>query len=212
MNRLTVRDLVVMGGSAVMAISAFLPYYSYPQYNESFTTWHQGSLDILVLGFLAGVAAGVLVAVERFTPAGDVGARIGLGEGRLPAVLAVVSFLTLALTALPAPVHGIGQWLGLLAAVVLLVGTALAGFIPALATPVNGGSPAAGPGPGVSSFWFSVAAPAVVHDRATGAPRSNLQPGRWYLATASYGTAWEVSDQEFGTAVLHDLSGAQLAR
>jgi hypothetical protein len=50
-----------------------------------------------------------------------------------------------------------------------------------------------------------------VHDRADGSVRGELQPGRWYLATVSFGTAVEVSADEFGTAILHDLTVLQRA-
>ena len=73
----------------------------------------------------------------------------------------------------------------------------------------GGGAPA--PGAAATPFWFSVSAPVLVHDRADGSVRGELQPGRWYLATTSFGTAVEVSAEEFGTAILHDLSVLQRA-
>jgi hypothetical protein len=204
-RRLRIRDLVVMGGSAVLLVSAFLPFWSYYR-DETTTTWHWGTSATLLLGFGAGVAAGVLVAVGRLTPGGDVAPRLGLGLDQLTGVLAVVSFLELAFSGLGSGLDSaVGLWTGLLGAVALLVGTVVAHVVPALSAPVGGGAAAHGP------FWFSVAVPTPVHDPATGAPRANLQPGRWYLATADHGTAWAVSDQEFGSAVLHDLRAAQRA-
>lgn len=64
---------------------------------------------------------------------------------------------------------------------------------------------------GTAPFWFSVSAPTLVHDRGDGTVRGELQPGRWYLATTSFGTAVEVSADEFGTAILHDLTVLQRA-
>jgi hypothetical protein len=200
-----VRDLVVLGGSGVLLIGAFLPFFSLGG-DESRTTWHWDSAAVLLLGFGAGVAAGVLVALARFTAAGDVSPRLGLTLSQLTGVLAVVSFVELVLGGLGSDDDSaFGLWLALLAAVALLVGTVVAPFVPALSAPVGGGAG------GQGSFWFSVAVPTPVHDPATGAPRTELQPGRWYLATASYGTAWAVSDQEFGSAMLHDLRTAQRA-
>src|SRR5690349_2284321 len=114
-NRLAVRDLVVLGGAALLLISAFLPFYATDY--DSYTTWHWSSVAILLLGFGAGVAAGVLVLVAQLSRAGGTRPVLGLSLHQLTGVLAVVSFAELFLSIAPAQLHGVGQWLGLLGAV-----------------------------------------------------------------------------------------------
>jgi hypothetical protein len=238
-------EALVLVGAVLLFIASFLPFYD-TTYGPSENAWTWFLLPLLVLGFGSGVLAGVLVALHRFTTGGDVAARIGLSLDQLVGVLAVVSAVDLLLSVISAPLHGVAQWLGLVAAALLLVGSVFATQVPALmesvgttapaghgAAPMAFGAtawsppqasapsrtPAPAPGPettaapatGAAPFWFSVSAPALVHDRADGSVRGELQPGRWYLATVSFGTAVEVSADEFGTAILHDLSVLQRA-
>jgi hypothetical protein len=232
-------DVVVLGAAVLLAISSFLPFYD-TGYGASSNAWTWYLLPLLVMGFGTGVLAGVLIALDRFTTVGNVAGKVGLGLHQLVGILAVVSAVDLTLYVISAPLHGVGQWLALLAAALLLLGSVLARHVPALTQPVGvsvptapgaapvtpgaaahvtpgaaqvapGAAPATAGAPPAAAFWFSVAAPTVVHDRADGAVRGTLQPGRWYLATASYDTAVEVSAEEFGTAILHDLTVMQRA-
>ena len=202
-------EALVLLGALLLFIASFLPFYD-SAYGSSTSAWTWFLLPLLVLGFGSGV-------------------------------LAVVSAVDLTLTVISAPLHGVAQWLGLAAAALLLVGSVFAKHVPALMVPVGttppsaqgeaptaygatawapaqaaAPAPASAPAPevapaGTAPFWFSVSAPTLVHDRADGSVRGELQPGRWYLATVSFGTAVEVSADEFGTAILHDLTVLQRA-
>jgi len=224
-------DGLVLGASVLLFVASFLPFYD-SGYGTSTNAWTWFLVPLLVVGFGSGVLAGLLVALERFTTVGDVAGKVGLTLHQLSGVLAVVSAAELTLSVISAPLHGLAQWLALVAAALLLIGTVFARHVPALTVPVGASAPrasgaatsapwapaptpaAAGapaPAPETVPFWFSVSAPVLVHDRADGSVRGELQPGRWYLATTSFGTAVEVSAEEFGTAILHDLSVLQRA-
>lgn len=214
-------DVVVLLGALLLFIDSFLPFYDFG-YGASTNAWTWTLLPLLLMGFGTGVLAGVLVALERFTTVGNVAGKVGLTLHQLVGVLAVVSAVDLTLYVISAPLRGVAQWLGLVGAALLLVGSVLAKHVPALSMPVGAsvagrpGAAPAGPGgpaaaPAGAPFWFSVPVPTPVHDRADGSLRGELQPGRWYLATAFYGTAAEVSAEEFGTAILHDLTRMQRA-
>jgi hypothetical protein len=212
-NKLSRGDAVVLAGAALLALSSLLPFYE-SGYGDSVTAWHWGLLPVLVLGFLAGVAAGVLLVLDRFTSVGDISSKIGFSSKQLSTALVVVSAAQLVLTVLPASMRGVGQWLSLVAVAALLVGTVFADRIPALSQPLVPAGPVAGApvtGAGQQPFWFSVPVSTPVHDRADGTVRYTLEPGRWYLATASYGTSVEVTDEAQGPAILHDLSVMQRA-
>lgn len=131
---LSTRDIVVVAASAVVLIGSFLPLFSVEGFSSG-NAWSRGALVYLVLGFLAAVAVGVLVALETFAGVGSPAGRFGLSDRQLAAVLATVSLVTfvLALLAIEGVSAGLGLVLGLLGSAVLFVVVLFGDRIPALA-------------------------------------------------------------------------------
>jgi hypothetical protein len=199
-------DVVVLGAALLLFIASFLPFYDFG-FGASANAWSWSLLDLLVVGFGSGVLAGVLIALDRFTTVGNVAGKVGLTLQQLVGVLVVVSALDLTLHVVSAPVHGVAQWLALVAAALLLVGSVLARHVPALTMPIGTSAPAAGtatPGPAIpgaastaASFWFSVSAPAVVHDRADGSVRT-CSPAAGTSPPRPTGRRWKSAQRSSG--------------
>ena len=221
----TRREIVLFVGSTLMLIASFGPYAKVHYTDVALSSWHWFALPVLVMGYLAATAVGVIAAVDRFTNFGSIGARVGLSARELAGVLVVVSTVTQLVT-IVARAHTNdnsrlwGFYLVLPALAVLIVGVFFADKIPFLddptsrAAPVSEADPQAAPASAsgeVVSYWFSVAAPVDTHDPGTGEVRYQLVPNTWYLAAADHGTWLEVRDEDLGDAVLHDRDVIQRA-
>jgi hypothetical protein len=156
-------EVLVLLGALLLFIASFLPFYD-SSYGVSTNAWAWFFLPLLVLGFGSGVLAGLFIALDRLTTVGDVAGRIGLSLNQLVGVLAVVSAVDLTLSVISAPLHGAGQWLGLAAAALILVGSVFAKHVPALMLPVGTSAPAvhgAAPAAQAATAWApATAAPA----------------------------------------------------
>ncbi len=129
---LSTRDIVVVAASAVVLVASFLPVVSFDGIFSS-NAWDKGFLVQFVLGYVAAVAVGVLVLLERLAGVRPSTGRLGLSPGQLTGVLATVSLITFVLTWIASPGLGIGVILGLLGAIVLFVVVLFGDRIPALA-------------------------------------------------------------------------------
>ena len=132
---LTTREIVLVAASAVVLVASFLPVFSVEGFSSG-SAWNRGFLVQLVLGYLAAVAVGVLVALEVFAGIGSPAGRFGLSAAQLAAVLVTVSLATFVLTllAIEGESLGIGLILGLLGSIALFVVVLFGDRIPALAT------------------------------------------------------------------------------
>lgn len=128
---LTTRDIVVVAASVLVLVASFLPVYAIAGFSSG-NAWDRGFLVQLVLGYLAAVAVGVLLVLERFAGVDSPAGRFGLSAAQLVAVLATVSVITFVLAWIAAPGLGIGLVLGLLASIVLFVVVVFGNRIPAL--------------------------------------------------------------------------------
>ena len=128
---LSTRDIVVVAASAVVLVASFLPVVSFGGIYSS-NAWDKGFLVQFVLGYVAAVAVGVLVLLERLAGVRPSTGRLGLSPGQLTGVLATISMITFVLTWIAVSALGIGLVLGLLGAVVLFVVVLFGDRIPAL--------------------------------------------------------------------------------
>ena len=130
---LTTREIVVLAASALVLVASFLPVWSIEGFSSG-NAWNRGFLVQFVLGYVAAVAVGVLLVLERFAGVGSPAGRLGLSAAQLVAVLATVSLVTfvLALLAIEGVSVGLGLILGLLGSIVLFVVVLFGNRIPAL--------------------------------------------------------------------------------
>ncbi|GAA0494001.1 hypothetical protein ABZ951_32465 [Streptomyces sp. NPDC046215] len=159
---LTRGDGVVIGAAVLLFIASFLDFYSYDCPQSSIgcpkepNGWKAGLFPVLPSIFLAGIIAAVLIVVSRFQPEGRKVTGLGLDQwGTALAVFAAWSSVWTILGGTDGVSPGVGQILGLIAALALAAVALLTPRTPALKAPLMGApgpqapSPyGAGPNPG----------------------------------------------------------------
>ncbi|MFJ9771694.1 hypothetical protein ACIRVF_10640 [Kitasatospora sp. NPDC101157] len=192
LRALTRGDAAVAGAAVLLFIASFLPYWTVDcssRYcgDTSQNAWSTELFPILPSVFLLGIAAAVLILVQRFQgPAAANRQVLGLRLDQWGIAFAVAALWT-SVWALgggpssPSFGHGFGAWLGLIALIVLAGAAAAAPLVPALkaplvsdrpaAVPYQGGYPMQGqPGhPGAPGQPGQYGYPAQGHDPAFGA-------------------------------------------
>ncbi|MGP3947357.1 hypothetical protein [Streptomyces sp. 7N604] len=159
---LTRGDGVVIGAAVLLFIASFLDFYScdgeFCNSGAVPNTWESELFPVLPSIYLAGLIAAGLIVAARFQPAARKLAGLGLEQWGM--ALSAFAAWTALWTILGGPDvdsvgPGIGQILGLLAALALAAGAVLSTRIPALQAPLMGApgqqapSPyGAGPNPG----------------------------------------------------------------
>ncbi|MFJ7246695.1 hypothetical protein ACIQWA_18870 [Kitasatospora sp. NPDC098652] len=193
LRALTRGDAAVAGAAVLLFIASFLPYWTVDcsgRYcgDTSQNAWSTQLFPILPSIYLLGIAAAVLILVQRFQgPAAANRQVLGLRLDQWGIAFSVAALWTSvwALGGGPSATtlsHGFGAWLGLISLVVLAGAAAAAPLVPALkaplvterpAVPYQGGYPMPGqpghpgapgqPGPGQYGY------PNQGHDPAFGA-------------------------------------------
>ena len=139
-------DVVVLLGALLLFIDSFLPFYDFG-YGASTNAWTWNRPAAAPDGLRHRGARRRPRRPGAVHHRRERGRQVGLTLHQLVGVLAVVSAVDLTLYVISAPLHGVAQWLGLVGAALLLVGSVLAKHVPALSMPV-GASVAGGPGCG----------------------------------------------------------------
>jgi hypothetical protein len=124
-TKITPGEIVVMAAGGVALIASFLPFWD-PDFGDSVSAWGEGLFPVATLIMLYALAAGVLVALNKFANM-DI-AVMGFALLQLVLVLAVaavllaVAFLILDTQGID---KGIGYWLLLLSSIASIVGAIL---------------------------------------------------------------------------------------
>ncbi|MFG3228730.1 hypothetical protein ACGF07_28670 [Kitasatospora sp. NPDC048194] len=191
LRALTRGDAAVAGAAVLLFIASFLPYWtvdcSGPYCGDtSQNAWSTQLFPILPSIYLLGIAAAVLILVQRFQgPAAANRQVLGLRLDQWGIAFAVAALWTSVWALGGGPTgsrlsHGFGAWLGLISLIVLAGAAAAAPLVPALkaplvtdrpAVPYQGGYPVPGqPGhPGAPGQPGQYGYPAQGHDPAFGA-------------------------------------------
>ncbi|MGW2372070.1 MULTISPECIES: hypothetical protein [Kitasatospora] len=156
LRALTRGDAAVAGAAVLLFIASFLPYWSVDcsgRYcgNTSQNAWSTELFPILPSIYLLGIAAAVLILVQRFQgPAAANRQVLGLRLDQWGIAFAVAALWTSIWAlgggpSIPGYGHGFGAWLGLISLIVLAGAAAAAPLVPALKAPLVTDRPAAGP-------------------------------------------------------------------
>ncbi|MBO1413496.1 hypothetical protein [Streptomyces sp. FH025] len=192
LRALTRGDAAVAGAAVLLFIASFLPYWTcsgrYCGPNSSQNAWSTQLFPILPSIYLLGIAAAVLILVQRFQGAAAANRQVlGLRLDQWGIAFSVAALWT-SVWALGGGAssfeglgisHGFGAWLGLISLLVLAGAAAASPLLPALkaplvtdrpAVPYQGGYPVPGqpghPGaPGQPGYGY----PTQGHDPAFGA-------------------------------------------
>ncbi|MER5974680.1 hypothetical protein ABT112_34100 [Streptomyces sp. NPDC002055] len=144
---LTRGDGVVIGAAVLLFIASFLDFYSCDTEFCSTNAWDSDLFPVLPSLYLAGIIAAGLIVGARFLPAGRKVAGLGLDQwGLALAVFAAWTGLWTLMGGLPAD-NGVGQILGVIAAVALAAGAVLNTRIPALQAALMGAPRPQAPSP-----------------------------------------------------------------
>lgn len=191
---------MVIGAAVLLLIASFLEFYSYDCNGalacpDAPNGWDSDIFPVLPSIFLAGLIATGLILAARFQPAGR--NVCGLTLEQWGGALAATSAWAALWTIIGGPEGldaGIGQILGLIAALALAAGALLTPRVPALKAPLVGGAPT----PAAPAYGGPAAAP---QQQGYGYPNPNQggQPG----APSPYG-----QQQPFGQAGGQPAAGA----
>ncbi|MEU9041243.1 MULTISPECIES: hypothetical protein [unclassified Kitasatospora] len=192
LRALTRGDAAVAGAAVLLFIASFLPYWTvscagrYCGPDASQNAWSTELFPILPSIYLLGIAAAVLILVQRFQGKDAANRQVlGLRLDQWGIAFAVAALWTSIWSLGGGPSggsisHGFGAWLGFIALIVLAGAAAASPLVPALkaplvsdrpAAPYQGGYPAPGqPGhPGAPGQPGQYGYPAQGHDPAFGA-------------------------------------------
>ncbi|RKT18217.1 hypothetical protein BX285_2635 [Streptomyces sp. 1114.5] len=189
LRALTRGDAAVAGAAVLLFIASFLPYWTvscagrYCGPDASQNAWSTQLFPILPSIYLLGIAAAVLILVQRFQGQAATNRQVlGLRLDQWGIAFAVAALWT-SIWALGGGYdgagisHGFGAWLGLISLIVLAGAAAAGPLVPALkaplvsdrpAVPYQGGYPGAGQ-PGAPGQPGQYGYPAQGHDPAFGA-------------------------------------------
>ncbi|MFF9640312.1 hypothetical protein [Kitasatospora aureofaciens] len=232
LRALTRGDAAVAGAAVLLFIASFLPYWTVDcssRYcgDTSQNAWSTELFPILPSVFLLGIAAAVLILVQRFQgPAAANRQVLGLRLDQWGIAFAVAALWTSIWSLGGGPSatsfgHGFGAWLGLISLVVLAGAAAAAPLVPALkaplvsdrpaAAPYQGGYPTPGqPGhPGVPGQPGQYGYPAQGHDPAFGA--QPVAGGYGYPAAGQPQPGQPVQPQDAGAPAPQPAPAAQPA-
>ncbi|MEU6968348.1 hypothetical protein AB0A71_11480 [Kitasatospora aureofaciens] len=156
LRALTRGDAAVAGAAVLLFIASFLPYWTVDcssRYcgDTSQNAWSTELFPILPSVFLLGIAAAVLILVQRFQgPAAANRQVLGLRLDQWGIAFAVAALWTSIWSLGGGPSatsfgHGFGAWLGLISLIVLAGAAAAAPLVPALKAPLVSDRPAAVP-------------------------------------------------------------------
>ncbi|WP_030258855.1 MULTISPECIES: hypothetical protein [Streptomyces] len=197
LRALTRGDAAVAGAAVLLFIASFLPYWTvscagrYCGPTASQNAWSTELFPILPSIYLLGIAAAVLILVQRFQGQAAANRQVlGLRLDQWGIAFAVAALWT-SLWALGGGYdgagisHGFGAWLGLISLIVLAGAAAAGPLVPALkaplvsdrpAVPYQGGYPVPGQ-PGAPGQPGQYGYPAQGHDPAFGAQGGYGYPG-----------------------------------
>ncbi|WP_416873394.1 hypothetical protein [Kitasatospora sp. SC0581] len=157
LRALTRGDAAVAGAAVLLFIASFLPYWTVDCGNSRYcppsqNAWSTDLFPILPSIYLLGIAAAVLILVQRFQGAAAANRQVlGLRLDQWGIALSVAALWTSVWalgggTSSSVVSHGFGAWLGFIA-LLALAGAAAAGpLVPALKAPLAADRPAAVPG------------------------------------------------------------------
>ncbi|MER7842972.1 hypothetical protein ABTZ03_03375 [Kitasatospora sp. NPDC096077] len=156
LRALTRGDAAVAGGAVLLFIASFLPYWTVDcsgRYcgTTSQNAWSTELFPILPSIFLLGIAAAVLILVQRFQgPAAANRQVLGLRLDQWGIAFSVAALWTSLWALGGGPTvgslsHGFGAWLGLISLIVLAGAAAASPLVPALQAPLVSDRPAAVP-------------------------------------------------------------------
>ncbi|GHF59080.1 hypothetical protein GCM10018790_41330 [Kitasatospora xanthocidica] len=198
LRALTRGDAAVAGAAVLLFIASFLPYWTvscagrYCGPDASQNAWSTELFPILPSIYLLGIAAAVLILVQRFQGQAATNRQVlGLRLDQWGIALAVAALWTSVWSLGGGPSggsisHGFGAWLGFISLIVLAGAAAAGPLVPALkaplvtdrpAAPFQGGFPGQPGHPGAPGQPGQYGYPAQGHDPAFGA-----QPGYGYPA------------------------------
>ncbi|MBD0672895.1 hypothetical protein [Streptomyces sp. CBMA156] len=205
LRALTRGDAAVAGAAVLLFIASFLPYWTVDCSGSRYcpssqNAWSTDLFPILPSIYLLGIAAAVLILVQRFQGAAATNRQVlGLRLDQWGIGFAVSALWTSVWalgggTSSSVVSHGFGAWLGFIALLVLAGAAAAAPVLPALKAPLVTDRPAAVPGqpgqygypgqPGHPGAPGQYGYPAQGHDPAFGAqagygyPAGQTQPGQ----------------------------------
>ncbi|MFI5644238.1 hypothetical protein [Kitasatospora sp. NPDC051705] len=156
LRALTRGDAAVAGAAVLLFIASFLPYWTVDcsgRYcgDTSQNAWSTQLFPILPSIYLLGIAAAVLILLQRFQGPAAAGRQVlGLRLDQWGIAFAVTALWTALWSLGGGPSgsgfgHGFGAWLGLISLIVLAGAAAAAPLVPALKAPLVTDRPAAVP-------------------------------------------------------------------
>ncbi|WP_030243630.1 hypothetical protein [Streptomyces sp. NRRL S-350] len=155
LRALTRGDAAVAGAAVLLFIASFLPYWTvscagrYCGPNASQNAWSTELFPILPSIYLLGIAAAVLILVQRFQGQAAANRQVlGLRLDQWGIAFAVAALWTSVWSLGGGPSggsisHGFGAWLGFIALIVLAGAAAASPLVPALKAPLVSDRPAA---------------------------------------------------------------------
>ncbi|MET8546592.1 hypothetical protein ABZW03_39165 [Kitasatospora sp. NPDC004799] len=201
LRALTRGDAAVAGAAVLLFIASFLPYWTvscsgrYCGPNASQNAWSTELFPILPSIYLLGIAAAVLILVQRFQGAAAANRQVlGLRLDQWGIAFSVAALWTSVWSLGGGPSggsisHGFGAWLGFIALLVLAGAAAASPLVPALKAPLVSDRPAGVPGqygypvqgqpghPGAPGQPGQYGYPAQGHDPAFGGQGGYGYPG-----------------------------------
>ncbi|MEU3573778.1 hypothetical protein AB0E96_35970 [Kitasatospora sp. NPDC036755] len=157
LRALTRGDAAVAGAAVLLFIASFLPYWTVDCGGSRYcpssqNAWSTDLFPILPSIYLLGIAAAVLILVQRFQGAAAATRQVlGLRLDQWGIALSVAALWTSVWalgggTSSSVVSHGFGAWLGFIALLVLAGAAAAGPLVPALKAPLVADRPAAVPG------------------------------------------------------------------